>query len=162
MASDQEEVELLNLIEKDFLTIMSFRSWELYEYTLLPTTSRHKWTVETSTQLQKPRYIVLSFQADRNDKLVRYAIRFDYCNIKNIKVFLHSQYYPYGNLHLDFGHNQFALLYEMYANFQAAYYGKQPEPKLKKSDLKEYAPLTVIDCLKQNEFLKQTSVDVRL
>ncbi|XP_033226022.1 uncharacterized protein LOC117178704 [Belonocnema kinseyi] len=150
MASYQQKIQLLNFIEKDFLTTMSFRSWELYEYPLLPTTSRHIWTVKTSTQLEKPRYIILGFQIGRKDRLARYANLFDHCNITNVTVFLNSQYYPYGNLNLNFNFNQFALLYEMYANFQTAYYGKEPEPILKKSDFKKYAPLSVVDCSKQN------------
>ncbi|XP_033225944.1 uncharacterized protein LOC117178630 [Belonocnema kinseyi] len=110
VASDQQKIHLLNIIGKDFLTTMSFRSWELYEYPLLPTTSRHICTVKTSTQLEKPRYIVLGFQTGRKDKLIRYANRFDHCNITNVKLFLNSQYYPYGNFNLNFGHNQFTLL----------------------------------------------------
>ena len=43
-----------------------------------------------------------------------------------------------------------------------SYYGKEPEPLLTKETFKKYAPIIVIDCSKQNEFLKQASVDVRL
>ena len=54
--------------------------------------------------------------------------------------------YPYGNLDLDVNHNQFAMLYDMYANFQNSYYGKYSEPMLKMSQYLTYAPLIVIDC----------------
>ncbi|XP_051173487.1 uncharacterized protein LOC127289544 [Leptopilina boulardi] len=162
MAADRHKIRLLQSIEKDSFITMSFRAWDLYEYPLLPTTSKHVWTVKTSTQLEKPRYVLLSFQTSRKDKLKRYANRFDHCDITNVKLFLNSQYYPYGNLNLDIEHNQFALLYEMYANFQRIYYDKEPEPLLKKIDFKDAVPLIVIDCSKQNEFLKQASVDVRL
>ena len=37
MASDQHKIQLLNFIGKDLPITMSFRSWELYEYPLLPT-----------------------------------------------------------------------------------------------------------------------------
>ncbi|XP_033232005.1 uncharacterized protein LOC117182987 [Belonocnema kinseyi] len=94
VALDQQKIHLLNIIGKDFSTTMSFRSCELYEYPLLPTTSRRKWAVKTSTQLEKPRYIVLGFQTGRKDKLIRHAKRFDHCNITNVKLFLNSQYYP--------------------------------------------------------------------
>ena len=50
----------------------------------------------------------------------------------------------------------------MYANFQATYYGKESEPMLQKSHFKEHVQLIVLDCSKQNEFLQQASVDVRL
>ena len=73
-----------------------------------------------------------------------------------------NQSYPYGNLNLDVNHNQFAMLYDMYAIFQNSYYGKDSEPMLKKSQYLTYAPLIVTDCSKQNESLKSASVDIRL
>ncbi|XP_043485183.1 uncharacterized protein LOC122513020 [Leptopilina heterotoma] len=58
--------------------------------------------------------------------------------------------------------NKYSLLYEMYANFQSSYYGKDSKPILTKDIFKSLFPLIVIDCSKENEFLKQASVDVRL
>jgi len=37
---------------------MSFHSWELYEYSLLPNTTKHSWIIKTTTQLEKLRYII--------------------------------------------------------------------------------------------------------
>ena len=82
--------------------------------------------------------------------------------ILTIKLFLNPQYYPYGNLNLNIDQNQYALLYDMYVNFQNVYYGKEIEPMLKKGDYIRHATLVVIDCSKQNESLKQTLVNVRL
>lgn len=160
--SDERKIQLLNFIEKDAPISMSFRSWELYEYPVLPTTSKHVWTVKTSTQLEKPRCVILGFQTSRKNKANKNASHFDHCNISDIKLFLNSQSYPYGNLNLDMSKNQYALLYEMYANFQATYYGKEPEPLLKKSEFLKYGPLFIIDCSKQNESLKFGPVDIRL
>ena len=106
--------------------------------------------------------IRLGFQTNRKGQKAVNASRFDHCNISNVKLFLNSQYYPYGNLNLDVTRNQYALLYDMYANFQSSYYGKESEPKLSKSQYLTYMPLIVIDCSKQNETLKSAPVDVRL
>ena len=54
------------------------------------------------------------------------------------------------------------MLYDMYANFQNSYYGKDSEPMLKKSQYFTSAPLIVIDCSKQNESLKSAPVDIHL
>ena len=161
--SDKKKIELLNFIAKDRVISTSFRTWELYEYPLLPTTSKQIWSVKTTTQLEKPRFIILGFQTNRkNQKLVN-ASRFDHCNIRDVKLFLNSQCYPYANLNLDINRNQYALLYEMYANFQKMYYDKQTvEPLLTKTQFLNFAPLIVIDCSKQNESLKSGPVDVRL
>ena len=158
--ADRHILQVFKFIEIDPLITLSFRTWEIYEYSLIPATQKHVWTVKTSTQIEKPRYIILAFETNRKDQRKQYADRFGHCIITNVKLSLNSQYYPYSNLNLNFDQNKFSLLYEMYANFQFSYYGKEPEPLLKKENFKKYAPLIVIDCSIQNEFLEQASVDV--
>lgn len=160
--SDTRKFQLLKYIEKDPSIPISFRTWELYEYPLLPTTSNHVWTVKTSTQLEKPRFVILGFQTNRKNNTRRSSSLFDHCNLTNVKLILNDQCYPYSNLNLNIARNQYALLYEMYTNFQANYYGKDPQPLLSRGEFIEHAPLAVIDCSKQNESLKYGPVDVRL
>ncbi|XP_015123619.1 uncharacterized protein LOC107045774 [Diachasma alloeum] len=160
--ADSKKISLLNYISKDAPIPISFRAWESYEYPLLPATSKHVWVVKCSTQLEKPRYVIVGFQTNRKNQANKNASRFDHCNIRDVKLFLNSQSYPYGNLNLDIDHNQYALLYDMYTNFQSSYYGKETEPLLSKTDFLTYAPLIVIDCSKQNEYLKSGPVDIRL
>ena len=162
VASNSNKIRLLDFVGKDRPIVMSFRTWELYEYPLLPITSRQVWTVKTSNQLEKPRFVILGFQTNRKDQRAVNASQFDHYNLTNVKLFLNSQSYPYGNLNLDVNRNQFAMLYDMYANFQNSYYGKDPEPMLKKTQYLTYAPLIVIDCSKQNESLKSAPVDIRV
>ena len=160
--SNARKASLLKFIEKDPALTVSFRSWELYEYPQLPATSKHVWTVKTTNQLEKPRYVILAFQTARNNEAKANASEFDHCNISNVKLFLNSQYYPYGNLNLNMEKNQFVLLYEMFAKFQASYYGREVEPIINSTDFKSRIPLIVFDCSKQNESLKSAPVDVRL
>lgn len=160
--SDKQKIQLLNYIAKDPAIQMSFRTWEMYDYPLLPATTKHIWAVKTSTQLEKPRYVIIGFQTARKNSPTKNASQFDHCNLRDVKLFLNSQSYPYGNLNLDIAHNQYAILYDMFANFQTSYYGKESEPILMKRDFLEEAPLIVIDCSKQNEFLKSGPVDIRL
>ncbi|XP_070522394.1 uncharacterized protein [Cardiocondyla obscurior] len=44
---------------------MTFRSWDLYEYPLLQSTTKHSWAVKAATQLEKPRYVIFALQTDR-------------------------------------------------------------------------------------------------
>ncbi|XP_074106852.1 uncharacterized protein LOC141532419 [Cotesia typhae] len=160
--SDREKIQALNYITKDPTISISFRSWELYEYPLLPTTSKHIWAVKTTNQLEKPRFVILGFQTARKNEAVRNASEFDHCNIRDVKLFLNSQSYPYGNLNLNIARNQYALMYNLYTNFQSSYYGKEPEPLLANKKFLATAPLYVIDCSKQNESIKSGPVDIRL
>ncbi|XP_044014012.1 uncharacterized protein LOC122856407 [Aphidius gifuensis] len=161
--SDKQKIQLLNYIAKDPSIAISFRTWELYEYPLLPATTKQNWSVKTSTQLEKPRYIILGFQTERKNSVTNNSSVFDHCNLRDVKLFLNSQSYPYGNLNIDFAHNQFSLLYDMFAYFQASYYYTEtPQPLFTRQKFLEEAPLIVIDCSKQNEFLKSGPVDIRL
>ncbi|XP_068990471.1 uncharacterized protein [Neodiprion pinetum] len=69
--ADKPKIQLLNYIAKDPTISMSFRSWETYVYPMLPLTTRHIWSVKTSTQLEKPRYVVLGFQTARRNESLR-------------------------------------------------------------------------------------------
>ena len=119
--STQYKIRLLHQIERSKSLSMSFRLWELYEYPTLPSSTRHVWTVKTSTQLEKPRFVIVGFQTNRKNQNSVNASLFDHCNLRDVKLFLNSQYYPYGNLNIDIDLNQFAILYDMFANFQQSY-----------------------------------------
>ncbi|XP_044019504.1 uncharacterized protein LOC122859885 [Aphidius gifuensis] len=148
--SNRNKMEMMKYIQKDPVISIGFRTWELYEYPLLPTTNHHIWTVKTSTQLEKPRYVILAFQTNRKNVWHADAARFDHCNITNVKLYLNSQIFPYGNLNLDISKNQFSLLYDMYANFSESYYGAKID-LISKNSFIHQSPLIVIDCSKQNE-----------
>jgi len=62
--SNRNKMEMMKYIQKDPVISIGFRSWQLYEYPLLPTTNHIIWTVKTSTQLEKPRYVILAFQTN--------------------------------------------------------------------------------------------------
>lgn len=160
--SDVQKIHLLNYIAKDPAIRIPFRSWGLNVYPLLHATTTHDWLMQTTTQLEKARYIIVGFQTKRKNSTTKNASHFDHCNLRNFKLHLNSQSYPYGNVNLDFTTNQFALLYTMYANFQSSYYNKTAEPLLSKAEFADYAPLIVIDCSKQNENLKSGPIDIRL
>ena len=142
---------------------MSFRSWELYEYPRLSTATKHVWNVKTSNQLEKPRYVILGFQTNVQNSRTGNASQFRHCNISNAKLFLNSQYYPYCNLNLDFENNKYALVRDMFLNFQSTYYGnRKPKSLISRNDFKSECPLIIFDCSYQNEATKLGPFDVRL
>ncbi|XP_068992598.1 uncharacterized protein [Neodiprion pinetum] len=140
--ADKPKIQLLNYIAKDPAISMSFRSWETYLYPMLPSTTRNIWSVKTSTQLEKPRYVVLGFQTARRNEPLKNSGVFDHCRIRDVKLFLNSQCYPYGNMNLDISNNQYAILYDMYVRFQMTYYNKEAEPLLSKREFKNRSPLS--------------------
>jgi hypothetical protein len=152
--SDEEKLKLFNIIEKNNPLSIAHRRWELFTYPLLQESHSFTWVLKSSTSLEKPRFVIIGFQTDRKNNLRKDASKFDHCHLKNIKLYLNSQSYPYENLNLDYRHNQYALAYDMYARFQQSYYYNKKmicEPLFKPAKFKTDAPLLVIDCSYQNE-----------
>lgn len=160
--SDRERLHLLKYLEKDRSVNIAFRNWDLYEYPLLPKTTKHTWAIKTSSQIEKPRYVIIGLQTNRKNNGFSDGSQFDHCNLRDVKVLLNSVYYPYESFNVDFKDNKFALIYEAYTNFQQSYYGRRCEPLLSVTDFKTKVPLFVIDCCRQNETLKTGPVDVRI
>lgn len=161
-AADKEKLSLLKITENNQPIAMAFRSWDLYEYPALPQSTRHTWAVKTVNQLEKPRFVILALQTDRKDAKEKDASKFDHCNLTDLKVYLNAEKYPYNDLNVKYNTNQYALLYEMYCKFQQSYYNRRSEPLLSREQFKNLAPLVVIDCSQQNEYLKSGPVDIRI
>lgn len=152
--SDKERINLLKILEKDRPIPLAFQNWDLYEYPLLPQTTKHTWSIKTSSQIEKPRFVIIGFQTNRKNNSAKDMSQFDHCDVRNVKVYLNSTYFPYENLNVNISNEKFALLYEQYVRFQQSYYGRRSEPLLSSHEFKEKAPLFVIDCSRQNDNLK--------
>lgn len=160
--SDQERLNLLKYVEKDRAIQVAFRNWDLYEYPLLPKTSKHSWAIKTSSQIEKPRYVIIGLKTGRKNASEKDITYFDNCNLREVKLFLNSTYFPYENLNVSFSDNRYAILYEQYAKFQQTYYNRCQASLLSPQDFKDVAPLFFIDCSRQSETLKSGVVDVRI
>lgn len=156
--NDSEKLRLYKYIQKDPHIHIPFRQWEMHEYANLPTTSDTlSWPIRTTNQLEKPRYVIVGFQTNRKNSITKDMSQFDSCDIKDLKVYLNSVYYPYDSLL-----SNSALFYDIYANFQSSYYGKAGSPILNFTEYKTKCPIYVIDCSKQNDSIKSGPVEVKL
>ncbi|KAK9758995.1 hypothetical protein QE152_g335 [Popillia japonica] len=163
IVSDAQKLKFLEYIDKSNNIQVAFRSWELQELPLVQQTTRHTWAIKTTSHVETPRFIIFGFQTDRKNSLNRDMSLFDDCELTNIKLYLNSDVFPYDNINIDFKKNQYAILYEMYSQFQKSYYyKKEVEPCLSPINFKQIAPIAVIDCSHQNEVIKNGAVDIRL
>lgn len=160
--AEHEKLAILKVIQRGVSLQMCFRSWDMYEYPVLPTTTQHNWTVKTSNQLEKPRFIIFALQTDKKNQRAMDNSKFDHCSVTDIKLHLNSESFPYDDLNVKFSEDRFALLYEMYMRFQQAYYGSSPQPLLSRRQFRDNAPIVVLDCSYQNESIKSGPVDVRI
>lgn len=91
--SDEHRLTLLKQLNSDREIVLPFRSWEMHEFPSLPKTQRLTWSIKTSSQLEKPRYVIFALQSARRNVITRNAGQFDHCDIINVKLFLNSQFF---------------------------------------------------------------------
>ena len=157
--SEINKLSLLRTLESGKFLSMCFRSWDLYEFPLLQNTTKHSWAVKAATQLEKPRYVIFALQTGRKNVVSENATQFDACKLTNVKLYLNSDFYPYDDMNLDFEKNRYAVLYDMYTRFRKSYYGCD-NTYLDIDEFIKTGPFVVINCSRQNESVKSTTVDV--
>lgn len=128
---------------------ISFRSWDMYYNPILPQSTSILWNVKLAPENERPRFILLAF---RNDD------KFKHCNLRDVKVHLNSDSYPYDDLKLKFNQNRYSLLYDMYRKFQTNYYSQEAQPILTLEAFKE-SPIIVLNVSHQNEAIKTGPID---
>lgn len=163
--SDHSKLRLLKTIERKEPIPLVFRSWDLYEYPALPTTDKHMWSIKTSNNLNKPRYVIVGFQTDRDRIIAKNAADFDHCQITDVKVHLNSESFPYENLNLNFDVSMYMQAFINYAQFKRSYYhngSNSDHTLLNYTQFKDNGPLFIVDCSRQNEAIKSSMIDIRL
>lgn len=163
--SDQSKLSMLRTIERREAIPVSYRSWDLYEMPSVPQSTRNTWTIKTTTQVTKPRFVVVAFQTNRNNVATADPTAFDHCDITNIQLYLNNERYPYDDMSLRFTDGDYCELYKMLGNIQQGYYnGTQPiNPadfhfRIQKGDVTVYP----FDCSRTDESIKNGMVDVRI
>lgn len=163
--NDAIRINLLRITNGNRPLSMPFRSWDLYEHpAMIEGTTNVNWSVATSTQVEKPRYVIVGFQTKRTNSYTAETDKFDHLNIRDIKLFLNEEFYPYYNPNINFPLKQATFLYQMYAAFQKSYYNREYiSPLVDRDDFISKYPLFVFDASRQQDRVKDTSpVDVRL
>lgn len=160
---DQNRLSFLKIIEEDKGLNLIYRSWELYQYPELPRATKHSWTVKSTTQRERPRYIIFFFQTARAGASLKSSSQFDHCTLRNIKLLLNNEPYPYEDLDQDFSKKNYTMFYDMYCKFMKAYHSaSNVAPILSYAEYITEAPLFIIDCSRQKESLTSGAVDIRL
>jgi hypothetical protein len=163
--SDTARIPLLQIVKRDQPLYLAFRSWEMYENPALTAGSTNvNWSIASTKQLEKPRFVIVGFQTKRKNLYSAENDKFDHLDVRDIKLFLNSEFYPYYNANIDFSKRQVAFLYQMYANFQKTYYNRDfTSPIINHGDFCRHYPLFVFDTSRQNDRIRDNaSVDVRL
>ncbi|MGI0027988.1 MAG: hypothetical protein ACREAD_09145, partial [Nitrosopumilaceae archaeon] len=112
IADDRQKLKIMSRINKGGSSAniqMPYRNWDLYEMPTLRETSQDVWTLRTSTSLEKPRYLIISFQSNTNyDNREKDATQFISGDISDIRLYLNSTVFPYERWNLDFSKKLYA------------------------------------------------------
>jgi len=128
-------------------------SWDTYIKPKLSNRTDHVRNLKLAAIRERPRFALIVFKD--NHHLFTNTLR-------NLKVYLNSETFPYDDLNLDFEKDRFAHLYEMYCKFRTSYYNRSESLLLSLTEFKSEAPIIVIDLSYQNEMDKSGPIDVRI
>lgn len=160
--SDEAKLKIMNSLKKDRPIRIAYHRWELHELPSLRSNTSDKWTIRTSSQLEKPRHLMAAFQTNKKNVKQADPTDFDHVRIRNIKLYLNSESYPYDKQNLDFGLGRYSMAYYMYRIFQKTYYNKETSHPILSFEQFKNCPIFVIDCSKQLESIVTSTVDIQL
>jgi hypothetical protein len=103
------------IIKKEYLPVAySARNSESKEVTQ---TRTFDWTLNVTAGIEKPRWIIVGFQTDKNQTQEQNPAVFDHVNLSRAHVILGSDKYPTSDIITNFVTNDYSELYEMFDNF---------------------------------------------
>ncbi|XP_018377383.1 PREDICTED: neutrophil collagenase-like, partial [Trachymyrmex cornetzi] len=81
--NDVNKLSLLRTLKGGRYLSVCFRSWNLYEFPQLQSTTKHSWAVKTTSQLEKPRYRTTNGDGTLNNYTL-YQMRKPRCGLPDI------------------------------------------------------------------------------
>ncbi len=135
------------------------------EQTTLTQTLKQTWRLSVTGGVEKPRWIIISFQTDRNSSQQQNPAAFDHLDLTNAYVTLNSVRFPIGDLNNNFARNDYMKLYDGLDAFKLDYYGIDSlvgGTQVNVSAFKSLYPIIVFDVRKQNERIKSGVMDIQV
>ncbi|CAG9817750.1 unnamed protein product [Phaedon cochleariae] len=161
--NDEIKLQLMQPIKNDTPILIPFRKWDLSQLPALTNGAKSEiWAVKTSASVERPRYVIVCFQKSKRDNAEADATHFDNTSIVSIRLALNGEYWPNERMQLDFAKQDYTLAYYNYTRFYSSYsHSTEVHPILDYGEFKQHA-LFVIDCSRQEETMKSSTVDIKL
>ena len=155
---------LYKVIESKVDVPFSFRCRQCDTITV-PVSNTFSWRLSARSASQRPRYVIVGFQTNKDGSQELNPSVFDHCDLKNMYVTLNSERYPAVDYNLDFNNNKYSRAYRDAAKFDNRLYGISEiiaQPNLSALNYRYICPLFVFDVSKQSERLKSSVLDVQI
>ena len=156
--------ELVKLINEQKTLSIDFRVRQCLT-TVVTQSDTFLWRLGIRTSPEKPRFLVLGFQTDREGDLKKNLGLFDNCELQNAYVLLNNQRYPAMDYNADFPKNHYNKLYREFYQFMQKFYGINDSVTSTSVDpvaYKHLFPLIVFDVSRQSERIQQAVVDITI
>ena len=144
------DISLKNTIKQELL--VPFRS-RMCETISVPQATTFSWPLNTSTSNERPRYVIVGFQTNKQNSQVTNPSVFDHCDLQTMYVMLNNVKYPEVEYDLSFPNMQFSRAYEDVSEFSDKFYGMNEmiaQCNISPSDYKDLYPLFVFDVSRQS------------
>ena len=162
--SDMERMQLYKTIESKASLPVAYRARQCDTITV-PQSTTFSWRLSVKTAPEKPRWVVVGFQTNRDGDQEHNPSIFDHCNLKNMYVLMNQARYPAVDYDLSFPNQKFSRAYRDAATFSEKFYGMDQlitQSNITPADYKDLYPLMVFDVSKQSEKLKSSVVDIQI
>lgn len=162
--SDMERMQLYKTIESKVSVPVAYRARQCDTITV-PQSTTFSWRLSVKTSPEKPRYIIVGFQTNKDGDQQANPSIFDHCDLKNMYILLNQDRYPAVDYNLSFPNQQFSKAYRDAATFSEKFYGMNElitQSNITPADYKDLFPLMVFDVSKQSERLKSSVVDIQI
>ena len=164
LAADAEKFQLYKIIESKSTLPVGFRMRQCDSISV-PQSTSFTWRLSVKSSSEKPRFIIVSFQTEKDGNQAKNPSVFDNLDVRNMSVMLKSTRYPAVDYNLSFPKQQFSRVYGDAAAFRTKYYHMDElvsNPNITPSDYKTLYPLFVFDVSKQSERLKNSVTDIQI
>ena len=135
------------------------------EHRILNETTSFEWVLNKSAGVEKPRWIIVGFQTDKNTTQVQNPAVFDHINLNGACVKLNGDRYPSDTVEIDFRRNNYVRFYEMADEFKREYYGINNligGTQINFASYKSLFPLFVFDVRHQSEQVRSNVMSIEI
>ena len=109
IAADAEKFSIYKTIESKVKRRVAYRTRQC-DMLSVPQSTNFTWRLSAKTAPEEPRFIIVSFQTDKDGNQTKNPSTFDHVNLKNAYVMLNSDRYPAVDYNLSFSNQKFSRM----------------------------------------------------
>ena len=163
--SDAYRLQLDKIIEKKEKIPVGYRMLQC-DGTQVPVgNTTFTWRLGVKSSPDIPRFIIVGFQTDKNNRQTKNPAIFDHISVSNIYVTLNAKRYPDTDYDNNFTKNLYSRIYGDASLFRKKFYNMDElvsNPGIDPINYKYLFPLYLFDVSKQSEKLKTSVSDIHI